>query len=302
MTDSLIFDTTNATAGAGAQAVEAATAEAGAGAAEAAEAATNFPFSVYTLGSGSSGNCVYFACRLPSGKVEFLIDAGLSMRATEKALNALGSSLADIAAIFITHEHVDHIGGLAMIAKHYAMPIYIAADSLPFLPSDLPRARLAPVDIPFSLSLGEVQISSFATSHDSFSSCGYRVEAAGYRVGLCTDTGDVLESMATGLYGCQAVILEANYDKAMLETGRYPPFLRERIAGKRGHLDNDTAGRFAAYLVSSGTYRILLAHLSAENNTPDKALAAVRAALALTFPDRPVSLAVAARYGVTKFL
>lgn len=253
------------------------------------------PFCVCSLASGSSGNCTYVAC----GGTELLIDAGLSMRATEKALNRLGSSLSRIAAIFVTHEHIDHVKGIPMIEKHYAIPVYAATPTAWALERDVPPPLLCPQSLPFEILCGDVRIAAFVTSHDSRASCGYTLTCGAHKIGIATDMGEILMGVKEALTGCEAVLLESNYDAGQLRTGPYPFYLKERIAGAGGHLENQSAARFAAYLVLHGTRRLLLAHLSEENNTPETALNATRQALALACPGHRVWVDVARRHDIS---
>ncbi len=225
---------------------------------------------IYTLSSGSSGNCTY----IKLGDTEFLIDVGISMKSLKSALSTLGTELEKISAIFITHEHNDHIKGLKTLTKHYKIPIFVAEESL-FALSDIDKSLLRPRTVPFSESLSDVTVISFPTPHDSRASCGYVIEWRGRKFGYATDMGAIMRNVAISLSECEAVILEANYDEKMLKNGHYPLFLKQRIASAFGHLDNESSAAFCSFLASNKTKRILLAHLSEENNTPEAALSAV---------------------------
>lgn len=250
---------------------------------------------IYTLSSGSSGNCTY----LKFGETEFLIDAGISRREIAKKLAALGTSLDRIAAIFVTHEHSDHVKGIPMLAKYDKIPIYGAKLSLTALKTVDPTLFRF-LKHPDTVTLGEVTVESFVTPHDSLASCGYVISHKERRFGYATDLGRPTDAAVDALRGCQAVILEANYDKDMLKYGCYPLFLKERIAGNYGHLENGVSGKFAAFLAKTGTERILLAHLSEENNTPDKAYHAVHTILAKE--QLSLSLSVAARHEISELI
>ncbi len=250
---------------------------------------------IYTLCSGSSGNCTYIRC----GNTSILIDAGASRRAIMKALADIGATLASLDAIFVTHEHSDHIKGLPMLAKHDGIPIYVSPASLSALTA-VSRHLIRPLEHPAGVTLGDMTVESFLTPHDSLSSCGYIVSYKNHRFGYATDIGHPTPEVADALLGCDAVILEANYDETMLKYGPYPLFLKERIRSDHGHLDNEVSAKICAYLAKSGTKRVLLAHLSAENNTPNKALAAVQKALCKEKVS--LSLAVADRYCPTELI
>ena len=249
--------------------------------------------SVYTLYSGSSGNAVYFNL---SGH-EFLIDAGKSARALCASLSQIGGDISKIEAIFITHEHTDHVGALAVLSKKYHIPVHAVgrtASKLRFLGEFLDGCICEHPPI-YEEKLGDVSVRSFVTPHDSMSSVGYRIEYEedGKRlaIGLATDIGHVDDSIREGLSGCRDVILESNHDPDMLICGRYPEALKMRIMSPRGHLSNPDCAAFAAELCALGTENILLAHLSEENNRPDIALAETVAAVA----DPLVHIAVADR-------
>jgi len=250
---------------------------------------------ICTLASGSSGNATYVRC----GDTELLIDAGISRREIERKLASLGTRLSNLAAVFVTHEHSDHIKGIEMLAKFDRIPLYGARSTLTFMKKVDPTLFhfLKPAD---AVTLGEVTITPFSTQHDTPVSYGYTVSYHGERFGLCTDLGRPTEAVTDALYGCRAVILEANYDAAMLKYGDYPPFLKERIASDFGHLDNRVSAKFAAFLARSGTERILLAHLSRENNTPAAAFNAVNTYLQEA--ELPLSLAVASRSEITELI
>lgn len=226
---------------------------------------------IYTLFSGSSGNSCYVKC----GDTEILIDAGKSKKAIETALCGLGTSLSNIKAIFITHEHSDHIAGLKMISKYYAIPVYAAKGTAEMLMNDVPDSLINVYDAGNDISIGDIKISSFATPHDSRMSTGYIIEYNGRRFGYATDMGMLSRKIADVLAECEAVVVESNYDLSMLRNGPYPYVLKKRIESDIGHLDNSDCARLVSYIVSHSTKKVLLAHLSAENNTPEIALDAV---------------------------
>ena len=234
--------------------------------------------------------------------VNILIDAGKSARALCMALNAAGSDIKNIDAIFITHEHADHTGALEIISKKYSIPVHMTTASADRMPAGVFLRGAAVMHPPlFSAEVGEVTVTSFATSHDSACCVGYRFEfddgEGHHAVGLATDTGCITDGMVKSLMGCESVVLECNHDSDMLRFGPYPYQLKQRIGSRYGHLSNEDCAAFASQLAETGTRRILLAHLSRENNAPEVALAAVRAAvpdesvdIMIASPDAPVEL------------
>ncbi len=250
-------------------------------------------YHVFSLYSGSGGNSMLIS----AGGANILIDAGKSARTLCRALNAAGSDIKNIDAIFITHEHTDHTGALEVLSKKYRIPVHMTTPSASCIPSQccVSLQGILTTHPPlFSVQIGGLTISSFPTSHDSACCVGYRlsfVDAAGQHhfLGYATDTGCVTSYIKSGLSGCEAVILECNHDTEMLRCGPYPAQLKSRILSRFGHLSNDDCATLSAYLAENGTRRILLAHLSRENNRPDIAAATVRSAV----PDENVEIIIA---------
>ena len=232
----------------------------------------------YTLFSGSSGNTAY----IKSGSDEFLIDAGASCRAIENALKGLDTSLTNIRAIFITHEHNDHIKGLEIIAKNYQIPIFINQKSASILKAQLRYVEdyiriITPGD---TVYLNETQIESGISPHDSAACSCYRVTLAdGTSLGYATDIGYLSDGVKKIIGGCEFVVIESNHDLKMLQNGPYPHCLKKRIISDTGHLSNRNCAEFLPLLVNQGAKSIVLAHLSRENNSPDIAFSESRISL-----------------------
>ncbi len=223
-----------------------------------------------TLFSGSSGNCTY----IKYGDDEILIDAGKSCGAICKKLMELGTSIDNIKAVFITHEHSDHTAALKVMLKKKCIPIYIHRNCC-WEMNDIHECFHL-FEGNFSTTVGELEIEGFYTPHDSMQSLGYIVKCGKTYVGVATDMGMVAKNVVSALAGCRAVLIEANYDPVMLRTGPYPPQLKRRVASDRGHLSNDDSALLAAVLANSGTKYLALGHLSLENNMPKTALERVQ--------------------------
>lgn len=220
----------------------------------------------YTLFSGSSGNCIY----IKNGRDEILVDAGKSAGAIEKSLTSLGTTLKNIDAIFITHEHSDHTSGLEIISKKYHIPVHISTPSyarIAYQGSYVSQCAKEH-DAHYEVSVGSLTISSFEIPHDSAQNLGFVIKSEDDTLGIATDIGHVTDEIKARLCGCKSAIIESNHDKFMLVAGKYPEFLKHRILSDRGHLANEDSAELCLHLAKNGTSSITLAHLSRENNSP----------------------------------
>ena len=216
----------------------------------------------FTLASGSGGN----AALVRHQNTALLIDAGISARRITHSLIEIGLKPEVLDGILITHEHVDHISGLRTLCKKCAVPVYASrgtAQSLDFVGSTL---RIFEAGEQFTL--GAFAVITFPSSHDAADPVGYRLDCSDGSLGFLTDTGFVTNDAYEALLGVDTLLLEANHDLEMLKNGPYPRYLKQRISGRHGHLSNAQAAEFAIDSVRRGTKDIILAHLSAENNTP----------------------------------
>lgn len=241
----------------------------------------------YTLASSSAGN----AALLRGNGAALLLDAGISARRIALSLAALGMTPDELDAVLVTHEHRDHISGIATLVKKYGLPVYASRGTAQFLPQAGEALRV--FDAGEDFRVGCFTVRSFCTSHDAADSVGYRIDAPEGSFGLLTDTGYVTEAAEETLDGVDTLLLEANHDVEKLKSGPYPYPLKQRVLGKLGHLSNEAAADFALRCALRGTRDILLAHLSAENNTP--ALAEYAVARRLQAGGCPVRLGVAPR-------
>lgn len=254
-------------------------------------------FEVYTLFSSSKGNSVY----IRAGHTRLLIDIGRSRKAINDALVSVGSSLGEIDAIFITHAHSDHTCGLCAIAAKEWTPIHTTRQTAEQLLCKCAEERLTIHEEHFCVEIGDVRVHSFVTPHDSHGSVGYVVDYKGsYRFGICTDTGCISREMAEELIHCDGVLIEANYDEEMLQKGPYPYYLKQRISANTGHLSNNKAAQLCCILARAGVKKIMLGHISSENNLPELALkCCCKELLEKGYND--IDITVADRYVPTKF-
>ncbi len=232
-----------------------------------------------TLASGSTGNSAYIA----GADGDILIDAGISCKAILAGIEAAGGDLLNLRAIAITHDHIDHIKGLRVFLKKVRIPLIASSQTL----SSLAEGGHIPEGIKTiaiennAIDLCGLGITYFKTSHDSAGSGGYVITMPdGRRTAICTDLGVMTDDIRQKLLGCEVVLIESNHDIEMLRRGPYNANLKLRILSDEGHLSNGACAAELPALLKSGTTRIVLGHLSLENNTPALALNAAKASLA----------------------
>lgn len=219
---------------------------------------------ITSLNSGSNGNCYYVGTETEA----ILVDAGLSCLQTEIRLQRLGLPISRVKAIFISHEHSDHIRGVAFLARKYQIPVYITPQTMKQsgLPTDRFPVRWFRSYEP--VQLGELQVSAFPKHHDACDPHSFMVSSGGINVGVFTDIGVPCQPLIDHFSQCHAAFLESNYDEQMLEQGRYPTYLKQRIRGGKGHLSNQQALSLFLAHKPAGLKHVLLSHLSKENNNP----------------------------------
>jgi phosphoribosyl 1,2-cyclic phosphodiesterase len=232
---------------------------------------------ICVLASGSSGNCLY----LEAGEARILIDGGLSCRETTGRLKAVGVDLADIDALCVTHEHDDHTSSIGALYRKAGMQLYANSGTVEALGRD---ARLS--DLPwnvFSTNSGfrirDVLVEPFTVPHDAYDPVGFLVSSGDTRAGIVTDMGAPTDMIRERLKNCRVVVMEANHDEELLRESARPWSLKQRIASRQGHLSNDQAAQLAVDIAAQDLKALLLAHLSADCNSPESALKTVRAAL-----------------------
>ncbi len=235
-----------------------------------------YNYKICNLYSGSSGNATFIS----AGGANILIDAGKNAKALCLALAEIGISPDSIDAIFVTHEHTDHVSALATFSHKHDAQIHILLSSARKkfygLRDEKLFSKMVFHETPcFSVQIADLTVTAFPTPHDSDGSVGYRLTFpdgnSTVSIGLATDIGYVTKEIESGLLGCESVIIESNHDEIMLMEGNYPYELKLRIRSRKGHLSNADCASLCSSLSQNGTKNIMLAHLSEENNTPDLA-------------------------------
>jgi phosphoribosyl 1,2-cyclic phosphodiesterase len=217
-----------------------------------------------SINSGSNGNCYYIGNETEA----VLVDVGLTCKEVEKRMSRLELSIEKVKAIFISHEHSDHIKGLAVFAKKYKLPVYISRATLKSSRLSLDENNTFGLSHTQTIRIGKLNITAFSKFHDAADPYSFTVECNEVRVGVFTDIGAVCDRLVTQFKRCHAAFLEANYCANMLANGRYPYFLKQRITSGRGHLSNAQA--LELFLNHRPDYmtHLLLSHLSKDNNDP----------------------------------
>ena len=230
-----------------------------------------------TIASGSSGNCLYAG----DGENHILIDAGISGKRIQAGLESFGVNPGAIDAVLVTHEHIDHIAGLGVIARKYKIPIYATQKTLEEIEhtksvGKIPTELFRTVRPENTYCIGDIHIRPFSISHDAADPVSYVLENHCVKIGMVTDLGVYDEDTVEHLKDSDLLYVEANHDIRMLQAGPYPYYLKQRILGSRGHLCNEKAGSLIRELCSDRLKNVILGHLSKENNYPQLALETVK--------------------------
>ena len=235
-----------------------------------------------SLGSGSSGNATLVEAQPRDGArpTRILVDCGLGPRQLALRLATRGVLLADIDAIFVTHEHSDHVGSVLAVQRKHGTPVWASAGTWAAATAKLDDAPACGVARDCeAIVVGSISVLPFAVPHDATEPLQLSCSVGVHRIGILTDIGEPTDAVVHSLQGCDALLLETNHDAALLRDGGYPVWLKRRIGGTRGHLSNDQSAALLSGCRHDGLRHVVAAHLSLQNNRPELALAALRAAL-----------------------
>ena len=220
-----------------------------------------------SLGSGSSGNALVVEC----DGTRVMMDCGFAASEAKERLGRAGLSPRDLAGIVVTHEHDDHMGGVARFAKRHAIPVYLTRGTAQWLPEDFPAVLVRIIDSNAPFAVGGMQVEPFTVPHDAREPVQYVFGDGDRRLGVVTDLGCITQHVVEKLSFCTALVIECNHDLDMLMEGPYPVSLKQRVAGRFGHLDNRSARHLVEAVDRTRLRHLIAAHLSKQNNKPDLA-------------------------------
>lgn len=222
------------------------------------------------LYSGSSGNCLFVRTKY----TKVLIDCGTSYKKICEGLNMIGESIDNIDAIFVTHEHSDHVQGLGLTSQKNNIPVYANIETWNAMPKQeqkIDKSNKSIFENDKDIFFNDLTIHPFSTPHDAANPCGFTLHNGKKKMSIATDLGHVEDSILNQLHNSSFVLLESNYDPEILKVAKYPFPLKQRIAGPNGHLSNNTAGKVISMLSKKDLKQVTLGHLSKENNFPELA-------------------------------
>lgn len=259
-------------------------------------------FQFCSLYSGSSGNSLF----IQTSNTKILIDAGESAKKISDALSLIGVQASELDAILVTHEHSDHIKGLAPLSKKYNIPVYANLktwDAMPEQNSKIFDSNKKLFNLFENFEIGDLKIHPFAIPHDAANPCGFNIFFNNQKISIATDIGHMNSNVIHKLEDSSFLLLEANYDPNILKCSRYPYSLKERISGPNGHLPNIEAGKTISYLLNSGLKKVMLGHLSKENNFPELAYKTVMDELIQNkFDENKLNINIANRFEPTPII
>lgn len=222
------------------------------------------------LASSSKGNSIFVGTK----NTKILIDAGITCKKLDGLLSKIGEDISELDAIFVTHEHTDHIAGVGVISRKYDVPIYATKKTWDYMlksskVGEIKRHNVQVVYPDEETFINEIRVKPFNISHDAVQPVGYKVVIGDEKIAIATDLGCVTEEVLFHLKGCNKLLLESNHDVTMLKEGRYTYPLKRRVLSDFGHLSNENCGKFLVLLNDENLKEVHLGHLSDENNTPE---------------------------------
>ena len=252
-------------------------------------------FNFCSLYSGSSGNSLF----IETQNTKLLVDAGVSSKKIETALNDINVDPNTLDGILITHEHTDHVQGLGTLSKKFDLPVFVNQETLDAMPKQ--RDKIADKNIKTfkvtdKFEIGDLEIKPFSIPHDAANPCGFNIWKDNKKISIATDIGHMTNPILKNLEESLFIMLEANYDPEVLRCSSYPFTLKSRIAGPTGHLPNEMAGKTISHLLKSGLKNAMLGHLSKESNFPELAYQTVMDELiSNNYKENSIQLSVASR-------
>lgn len=252
-------------------------------------------FNFCSLYSGSSGNSLFVETK----NTKLLIDAGVSCKKIENALNDICVDPHSIDGILVTHEHTDHVQGLGTLSKKFDLPVFVTQETLDAMPKQkdkISEKNIKTFKVSDKFEIGDLLINPFSIPHDAANPCGFNIYNKDKKISIATDIGHMTKDILKNLEESLFVLLESNYDPEVLRCSSYPFVLKSRIAGPTGHLPNEIAGKTISHLLKSGLKKAMLGHLSKESNFPELAYQTVLDELiSNNYNENSLSLNVALR-------
>lgn len=228
-----------------------------------------------SLGSGSEGNSLLISSASDTTRTTIMLDCGFPIRETERRLQRLGVSPADLSGIVVTHEHQDHVGGVFKFARRHRIPVWLSYGTHQAVQKQCDGVIFDFCRDGERFAIGDIELMPYTVPHDAREPVQYVASDGSAKLGVLTDAGQSTPHLIEVLGGCDALVLECNHDREMLANSTYPPSLRQRIGGSYGHLSNDTTAQILDMLDKSRLQTVVGAHLSKQNNMPELAHAAL---------------------------
>ena len=259
-------------------------------------------FNFCSLYSGSSGNSLF----VETQNTKLLIDAGVSSKKIETALNDINIDPSTLDGILVTHEHIDHVQGLGTLSKKFNLPVFVNQETLDAMPKQkdkISENNIKTFKISDKFDIGDLEIKPFSIPHDAANPCGFNIWKDNKKISIATDIGHMTNPILKSLEESLFIMLEANYDPEVLRCSPYPFTLKSRIAGPTGHLPNEMAGKTISHLLKSGLKNAMLGHLSKQSNFPELAYkTVVDELISNNYNEDCISLSVASRDNHSKII